>query len=147
MNILISACILGIYCRYDGSLNMNDAIRQKIGDYNFIPVCPEQLGGLKTPREPSEIKDGRVYAKGGADLTDNYYRGAEECLKIAKLLDCRYAILKDRSPSCGVDVIYDGSFSGKRIKGNGITAAILAKNGITVIPESLAEKFFQTFEK
>ncbi|NCA66513.1 MAG: DUF523 domain-containing protein [Clostridia bacterium] len=139
MNILISACILGIHCRYDGSEVVNDFIISHIGKHNFIPICPEQLGGLKTPREPSEILRNAVLSKSGEDITQNYIKGAAETLKIAKMLDCKYAILKDRSPSCGAGIIYDGTFSGKRIAGNGITAELLIKNGITVILESQAE--------
>lgn len=146
MNILVSACILGINCRYDGSQNTNIAIEQKIGRYNFIPICPEQLGGLKTPREPSEIKEGKVFSKSGTDITFNYNKGAEECLRIAKMFDCRYAIFKDRSPSCGGGKIYDGTFSGILIEGDGTAAALLKNHGITVIPESRAEEFFKGLE-
>jgi len=142
MNILVSACILGIYCRYDGSEIKNDLIAEKIGEHNLIPICPEQLGGLKTPREPSEIKNGKVYAKNGTDITANYIKGANEALKIAKMFNCKIAILKDRSPSCGAKKLYDGTFSGKLIEGNGITAELLSQNGITVILESEAKNFF-----
>lgn len=142
MNILVSACILGIYCRYDGSEIKNTNIEAMLKKHNLIPVCPEQLGGLKTPREPSEIKAGKVFSKSGADVTANYIKGAQEALKIAKMFNCEAAILKDRSPSCGANRIYDGTFSGKLIDGNGITAELLKNNGITVIPESEAATFF-----
>lgn len=101
----------------------------------LIPVCPEQLGGLSTPRENSEIKGKRVITASGKDKTENMKKGAEETLKIAKLFNIKQAILKQKSPSCGCGKIYDGTFSGKIIKGDGVTAALLKKNKIKVISE------------
>lgn len=105
----------------------------------LIPICPEQLSGLTTPRDPSEIKDGEVVTNNGKDVTDEFKKGAEETLKIAKLFNAKEAILKQRSPSCGCGQIYDGTFSGKIIKGDGVTADFLKKNGIKVISEEELE--------
>ena len=140
MKLLVSACLLGVASRYDGRTAFNSELFEIIKNHEIIPVCPEQLGGLKTPRSPNEISDGRVVEKNGTDNTAEYKRGAEEALKIAKLLDCKVAILKERSPSCGSDIIYDGSFSGTRIPGEGVTTALLRKNGIRVISEEHPEE-------
>lgn len=114
-------------------------------DKNIIPVCPEQLGGLTTPRLPAEIKDGggqdvldglaRVVDKEGTDVTDQFIKGAYETLKLARLLGARKAILKEKSPSCGPGKIYDGNFKGNLIDGSGVTAALLRSNGIEVSSE------------
>lgn len=101
----------------------------------LIPVCPEQLGGLSTPREAAERKRKKVMTKSGKDVAQNFERGAKETLRIAKLFGIKEAILKQRSPSCGCGQIYDGTFSGKTIKGDGVTAALLKKNDIKVISE------------
>ena len=137
-NILVSACLLGICCRYDGRANPNEKIQQLLNreDVTLIPVCPEQLGGLSTPRVPSERIADRVFNRLGEDVTDNFIRGAEAALQIARLNNCRTAILKERSPSCGCGRIYDGSFSGTLKEGNGITAEILIADGIRVYGES-----------
>lgn len=134
--ILISACLLGVRCRYDGESVPKDAAFQLAEKYQLIPVCPEQLGGLSTPRAPSERRDGGVYANNGQDVTAAYRRGAEEALRLAKLFGCRRAVLKERSPSCGSGMIYDGSFTGRLTPGDGVTAALLKENGIAVYGES-----------
>lgn len=135
-NILISACLLGVACRYDGkSVPLPAAIRLK-DKYNLIPVCPEILGGLPTPRLPCEIQSGRVIRSDSEDMTSAYKRGAAEALKLAKLFDCEIAVLKERSPSCGCGKIYDGSFSSLLTNGDGITSALLKQNGVTVFGES-----------
>ncbi|MCK9480126.1 MAG: DUF523 domain-containing protein, partial [Firmicutes bacterium] len=113
MNILVSACILGENCRYDGKNSKNRLLIEQLGGHNIIPVCPEVLGGLPTPRPPSEIFVGRVFSKNGRDVTDYFLAGAEKTLELAKDKKCDMAILKSKSPSCGVGLIYDGSFSGK----------------------------------
>ncbi|NLY76612.1 MAG: DUF523 domain-containing protein [Tissierellia bacterium] len=136
MNILISACLLGVNCRYDGKENLINGIEKLKEIYNLIPICPEIYGGLTTPREPAEIIDGKVINRRGEDVTKNFVKGAKETLYLAKLFNCKYAILKERSPSCGYGRIYDGSFSGNLVDGNGITAELLSKNGIKVIGES-----------
>ena len=137
-NILVSACLLGICCRYDGRANPNEKIQQLLNreDVTLIPVCPEQLGGLSTPRVPSERIADRVFNRLGEAVTDNFIRGADASLQIARLNNCRTAILKERSPSCGCGRIYDGSFSGTLKEGNGITAEILIADGIRVYGES-----------
>ncbi len=140
--IIVSACLIGTCCRYDGKCK--EVISEPYGDgYTLIPVCPEQLGGLATPRAPAEIVDERVVNRNGDDVTQAYKRGAEEALVIAKKYGCRYAILKERSPSCGSREIYDGSFSGTLKDGNGITAELFLKNGIKVVGESDAKELLQ----
>lgn len=99
----------------------------------LIPVCPEQLGGLTTPREPAEIRNGRVITKDGVDVTDAFRKGAQEALSVAGMLACTHAILKRNSPSCGRGEIYDGTFSGEKIAGDGVLASVLMENGIVVL--------------
>ena len=138
-NILISACLLGVCCRYDGE---SKPIMQTVAlmeRYHLIPVCPEQLGGLPTPREPSERQGDAFRTKSGADVTAQYRRGAEQALHLARLYGCRAAVLKERSPSCGSGEIYDGTFSGRLTPGDGVTAALLKENGIAVYGESEIE--------
>jgi uncharacterized protein YbbK (DUF523 family) len=132
---LCSACLLGIKCRYDGKRKPDKKVLKLAKKEALIPVCPEQLGGLSTPREPQEIKGRKVFTVSGKDITKNFKRGAEEALKLAKLFDLKEAILKQRSPSCGCGKIYDGTFSNKLTKGDGLTTALLKKNGIKVITE------------
>ena len=138
-NILISACLLGVCCRYDGE---SKPIMQTVAlmeRYHLIPVCPEQLGGLSTPREPSERRADAVVTKSGADVTAQFRRGAEQALHLARLYGCKAAVLKERSPSCGSGEIYDGTFSGRLMPGDGVTAALLKENGIAVYGESEIE--------
>lgn len=134
--ILVSACLIGVSCRYDGTSKGNEDIIKLMDMYELVPVCPEIMGGLETPRDASEITCGRVMSKGGKDVTIQYEKGAEETLKLAKLYGCKKAILKENSPSCGFGKIYDGTFSKVVIDGNGITADLLSKNGITVVGET-----------
>ena len=105
-------------------------------EYKLIPVCPEQLGGLATPRPPAERQGERIVAKTGLDVTEQYCRGAEETLKLCRLLECDMAVLKERSPSCGNGEIYDGTFTGTLTTGDGVTAELLRANGISVYGES-----------
>jgi len=127
---------LGVKCRWDGKLKPCEKAFELFKKGNVIPVCPEQLGGLPTPRIPQEIqRSGRVLNKGGFDVTENFKRGAEEVLKIAKLLKAEEFIGKSKSPSCGFGKTYDGTFSGNLIEGNGKTADLLYKNGIKVLTE------------
>lgn len=136
-NILVSACLLGVDCRYDGTNGKHEGVLALMKDYNLIPVCPEQLGGLMTPREPAELKArDTVVNKDGNDVTACFKRGAEETLKVARLYGCKRAVLKERSPSCGHGTIYDGSFTGRKITGSGITAHYLEENSIAVKGES-----------
>jgi len=133
--ILCSACLLGIKCRYDGKSKPNKKVIKLSKKEILIPVCPEQLGGLATPREPAEQNGRKVITKSGKDVTLKFENGAKQVLKLARLFDAREAILKQKSPSCGCGKIYDGSFSGKVINGDGITTSLLKKNGIQVFSE------------
>lgn len=137
--MLISGCLLGLCCRYDGDSKPIDKIYLLKEKYYLVPVCPEQLGGLSTPREPSEIIGDKVVSKVGTDVTAQYQKGAEEALRLARLFGCKKALLKERSPSCGFGKVYDGSFSGTLRDGNGVAAALLSKNGIAVFGESQIE--------
>ncbi|GAG32099.1 unnamed protein product [marine sediment metagenome] len=132
---LCSACLLGIKCRYDGKSKKDKKVIELSKKEALIPVCPEQLGGLATPRESSEIKGDKVLTQSGKDIMENLQKGAEEVLKLVKLFGTKEAIFKQRSPSCGCGQIYDGTFSGKIIKEDGVTTALLKKNGIKVISE------------
>ena len=144
MKLLVSACLLGVCCRYDQKTAPDETVISLGKVHQLIPVCPEQLGGLPTPRLPAEICGNAVIRQDGADITDAYTRGAAEALRIAKLYGCRYAVLKERSPSCGSGTIYDGSFSKTLIDGDGVTAKLLQQNGITVIGESALNDFLRT---
>ena len=136
MKILISACLLGIPCRYDGRAKSQPWAEALAGRHDLVPVCPEQLGGLPTPRDPSERREGRVVMNTGADVTEQYRRGAEAALRLCRMLGCEAAILKERSPSCGHGTIYDGTFTGTLTDGDGVTAELLLRNGIPVYGES-----------
>lgn len=131
--ILVSACLLGTNCKYSGGNNYSEEVMEYLKDYEIIPICPEQLGGLPTPRPASEIIGDKVINNEGTDVTSNYQKGAEEALKIAKLLGIKKALLKAKSPSCGNGKIYDGTFSGTLIDGDGITTKLLKENNIEVI--------------
>ena len=146
--IIVSACLLGENCKYSGGNNKSENVIKYLEDKEYILVCPEQLGGLSTPRNPSEIitygnKDGndvlsgctKVLSNKGIDVTKNFIQGAEETLKIAKEHNAKTAILKAGSPSCGYKKIYDGSFLGNKIQGMGVTAAILNKENIALVDE------------
>ena len=143
MTILVSACLLGCPCRYDGKSKPNDAVLPLMEHHTLIPICPEQMGGLATPRVPAERKDGGVFTERGGDVTEQYRRGAEEALRLAQLYGCKYAILKERSPSCGNGQIYDGSFSRRLIDGDGVTAQLLKAHGITVLGESEVDNLWK----
>lgn len=135
--ILVSACLAGINCKYNGGNNYNEKVFNLVKEGKAIPVCPEQLGGLTTPREPSEIKiiDNKRYVINSEkiDVTKEFEKGAEEVVALAKKLDIKKAILQTRSPSCGNGKIYSGNFDRKLVDGNGILADLLLKNGIEVI--------------
>ena len=135
--ILVSACLLGTACRYDGASVPCSEVKALADSLELVPVCPEQLGGLPTPRTPSEIQtDGRVIDREGADRTAAFSAGACEALRIARERGCMQAILKSRSPSCGVRQVYDGSFSGTVVPGRGVTASMLADAGIELFDEN-----------
>jgi uncharacterized protein YbbK (DUF523 family) len=133
--ILCSACLLEINCRYDGKNTLTKKVINLRKKAILFPVCPEQLGGQSTPRYPAEMNGNKIIEKDGTDVTIFFKKGAREVLKIAKLYGIKEAVLKQRSPSCGSGQMYDGTFSGKIIKGNGITTSLLLKNGIKVISE------------
>lgn len=139
MRILVSACLLGVCCRYDGQSKPSKAVMHLAETHEIIPVCPEQLGGLATPRPPAEIQGVCVRMETGGDVTAQYQRGAEEAARLYALLHCDLAILKSRSPSCGLGKIYDGSFSGTLAPGNGMTARLMLEKGMRVISDEEAE--------
>ena len=146
---IVSACLAGVCTRYDAKIYEDNNIIKLIDSKQVILVCPEQLGGLSTPRPPAEIVGGdgndvlegkaKVINKNGEDVTKSFIKGAEETLRIAELYKVNKAILKRSSPSCGCGRIYDGSFSGNKIDGDGITSALLKKNGIEVMTEEELE--------
>ena len=143
--ILVSACLAGCECRFDGSANTDDAIARLVAAGRAVIVCPEEEGGLGTPRPPAEIVGGdghdvlagtaKVVTDGGEDVTAAYLRGAEIALAAARSAGAQTAVLKARSPSCGKAVIYDGSFSRNPRSGDGVTVALLQQNGIEVITD------------
>lgn len=136
MNLLVSACLLGVNCRYGGNhCRSDDVVRLSETNY-LIPVCPEQLGGLPTPREPSEIAGAEVLSRLGKNVTEQFQKGAAESLKLAELNKCSYAILKSKSPSCGCGMVYDGTFSGRLVPGDGVTTQLLKDHGIKVLSEN-----------
>lgn len=136
MKILVSACLLGIPCRYDGRSKPCKEVLALKERFELIPVCPEQAGGLHTPRVPAERRGSAVVTKNGCDVTKQYRSGAKKTLETAKKHGCKLAVLKEKSPSCGNGTIYDGTFSGTLISGSGVTAQLLKQNGIDVIGES-----------
>lgn len=133
--ILVSACLAGIPCRYDGTAKTIPYIEDLYRKGTAVIVCPETAGGLPVPRKPGEIRNGRVYHNDGTDVTDHFIRGSEKCLAICMEHGCRKAVLKSRSPACGKGLIYGGDFSGTLCEGNGIFADMLIKNGIEIITE------------
>ena len=141
--ILISACLVGDKCKYDGHTNYTPLIKDLLEKYELVPFCPEVEGGLPTPRKPSERKDDKVINNAGKDVTKNFVLGAEKALNICKYLNIKIAILKENSPSCGVNQIYDGNFNKKLIKGEGVTTELLRKNGIAVYTEDQIEELLK----
>lgn len=140
MKILVSACLLGKNCKYNGGNNLNQRVLDFIEGHEVIGVCPEQLGGLSTPRLPAEIVDGIVTNKEGISVDVQFRKGAQTALAVALEKKVDLAILQSRSPSCGVNEIYYGNFSGKKIKGQGVFAKLLSAHGIKVLDaEDVAE--------
>ncbi|HHV78370.1 MAG TPA: DUF523 domain-containing protein [Firmicutes bacterium] len=141
--ILVSACLAGIRCRYDGRSRSHEDVLKLVAAGNAFPVCPEQLGGLPTPRARAEIVGGdgsdvlrgcaRVVDESGRDVTKEFVRGATECLRLARVVNAEKVVLCEGSPSCGVTRIADGTFSGKKVPGMGVTAALLRENGFHVV--------------
>lgn len=142
MKVVISACLLGVRCRYDGGHSRNETAMNQKKTYQLIPVCPEESGGLLTPRPPAEIVGGdgdavldgtaKVMTANGTDVTAAYLKGAYHALEVAQSHGATHVILKARSPSCGCGAIYDGTFSGTLISGDGVTTALLKRHGIAV---------------
>ena len=139
--ILVSACLAGYPCRYDGTAKADEGIVEMVRNGEAIPVCPELLGGLPTPRIPSELEldgaavllgKGKVLAENGKDMTQFFLKGAFETLKLCRLYGVERAVFKANSPSCGCGKIYDGTFSGNLKMGDGVTTALLKINGIPV---------------
>lgn len=142
----ISACLLGINTKYSGSNNLCASLFHLVNAGYFVPIlfCPEQLGGLCTPRDKSEICGKNVFMKNGTDVTEQFYKGAQEALKILQLYPhVKSVLLKSNSPSCGIGTIYDGTFSNRKISGNGITTSLLIKNNYDCVNSDV---FFQDFK-
>lgn len=133
MRIMVSACLIGENCKYNGGNNKSEELLNLISGYKVIAVCPEVLGGLPTPRQPSELRDGRVISRDGQDVDAAFRLGAEKCLAIAQREKPDLIILQSRSPSCGVKQRYDGSFSGRLETGAGVTAELLLRHGYSVL--------------
>ena len=142
IKVLISACLLGDNVKYSGGNNLSPELVTLLEKYNvdIVKVCPECFGGLPIPRVPSEIKENKVFSKDNRDVTEEFLIGAEKTLKIAKENDVNFAILKERSPSCGSTYIYDGNFSGKIIEGQGLTTRKLNEENIKIFSEENLEE-------
>ncbi|AZU60997.1 DUF523 domain-containing protein [Neobacillus mesonae] len=150
--ILVSSCLAGLEVRYNSTHSLNKEIHKLVDENKAVTICPELLGGFSTPREPAEIVGGdggdvldgkaAVIEKSGKDVTELYIKGAYAALKKAKEINASVVVLKENSPSCGSSMIYNGEFKGKKIVGNGVTSALLKRNGVKVISE---EKFLKDF--
>lgn len=145
--VLVSACLLGCKCRYDGRGNLDSAVASEAAKRGWIPICPEILGGLTTPRVPAERLGDKIVGKDGSDVTNAFHRGAAETARIAKLYGAKYAVLKERSPSCGSGMIYDGTFSGVRVPGDGMTAQKFKQMGIQVFGETQLDSLLAILEE
>lgn len=151
VELIVSACLVGFCCRYDGKSKYDAALAELVQAGRAIPVCPEQLGKLPTPREPAQIQHGdghdvlegaaRVVDCTGFDVTLQFIKGAEETLRICRMLNVNKAILKSYSPSCGSGVIYDGTFTGNQRAGDGVTAALLRQNGVEIMNEQSPHRY------
>ena len=145
--ILVSACLLGEKCRYDGKSKPCGSVIKLSERFDLVPICPEVFGGLPTPRIPAEIVDGAVLRKDGVDVTNNYKIGAHKALDIAIQNNIKIAVLKEKSPSCGKDIIHNGKFDGELSRGNGITVNLFLKHGINVYKESEVDKLLNDIER
>lgn len=148
-HVLVSACLLGVHCRYNEKGVLDERVLELMEEAELIPVCPEVLGGLATPRPPAERSGEKVVTVDGLDVTTQYQKGAKEALGLARLYGCQCAVLKERSPSCGCKTIYDGSHTGTLTEGNGVTAELLLAEHIPVFGESQASAcrdFLRTVE-
>ncbi|MEE1013022.1 MAG: DUF523 domain-containing protein [Clostridia bacterium] len=144
--LFISGCLLGLCCRFDGrSKPLPAPLLNRLQEkFQLVPACPEQLGGLASPREPSEKCGDRFRSQSGKDVTAQYQKGAREALKLAQFFGCQKALMKEKSPSCGFGQIYDGTFTGTLVPGNGAAAELLSQQGITVYGESRIEELLAT---
>ena len=133
MRIMVSACLLGEKCKYNGADNFCQAVSALAQELELIPVCPELAGGLPVPRLPCEIVGGTVMNSAGENVDKAFRAGAAECVRLAKEKEIDLAILQPRSPSCGVHEIYDGTFSGRRIAGSGVFASLLRESGFRIM--------------
>lgn len=140
MRVVVSACLMGVPCRYDGRAKPNAAVRELCGKVEVIPVCPESASGLPVPRPPAEQRKGRVYLADGTDVTDSFERGCRRTLARVHGHPAPLAVLKAKSPSCGVGLVYDGTYSGKLIAGDGMFARLLEKEGVCVVTEDVVER-------
>lgn len=147
MRVLVSACLLGAACRYDGKSVPCKELQNLLDQYELIPVCPEQLGGLPTPREPAEQVGEAVITTNGLDVTNEYERGAHETLRLALLFNCNVALLKAKSPSCGSGQIYDGTFQRRLITGDGKTTTLLKQAGMVVFNETEIPLLLKTLKE
>ena len=149
IKVLISACLLGDNVKYSGGNNLTPELVTMLEKYNvkIVKICPECFAGLPIPRVPSEIREDKVFSKDGRDITEEFLSGAEKTYQIAKRKQVDFAILKERSPSCGSSFIYDGSFSGKVIEGQGLTAKKLSKENIIIFSEENLEEIEKYLEK
>ena len=140
-NILISVCLLGENCNWKAKNYFNEQVAKLKEKYNFIPICPEVMGGLTIPRNPAEQQGDKVFDNQGNDVTEQFIKGAKKCLEIAKANNCNIAILKSKSPSCGKGKVYDGTFTNNFINGDGVTAKLLIENGIEVFTDDEVDFF------
>ena len=140
MRLLVSACLMGVGCRYDGKSNELPQLKELLARHQCIPACAEIFGGLPTPRVPAEIQGDRVVNREGLDVTEEFTRGAQEVARLAEVTSCTAALLKERSPSCGCGWVYDGTFTKTLVEGDGLTAKALKEMGVTVYGESEIEK-------
>lgn len=147
MRVLVSSCLLGIPCRYDGKSAPLEGLAELASKVELVPVCPEQMGGLATPRPPAERVGDKVLTKEGGDVTEQYRRGAEIAAALAELTDCDCALLKAKSPSCGDGLIYDGTFTGTKVAGNGVTAEAVKAAGVPVFDETRWDEFLAFIDK
>ncbi|MGI6725093.1 MAG: DUF523 domain-containing protein [Christensenellales bacterium] len=141
MRILVSACLIGLCTRYDGNHSQNANVLELSDRHTLVPVCPEQLGGLPTPRPPCEVRLGKVMSRDGKEKTAEFVSGAQQALLVYKTAGCQAAILKARSPSCGKGPIYDGSFTGRLTDGQGVLSKMLNELSIPVYDEEETHHF------
>ncbi|MBN3526689.1 DUF523 domain-containing protein [Paenibacillus apiarius] len=151
--IIVSSCLAGIECRYNGTHSLRKEIQQLVEQNKAVIVCPELLGGFSTPREPAEIVGGtgedvldgasKIVERSGSDVTELYVKGAYKTLEMANDMKAAMIVLKEYSPSCGSRMVYDGSFSNQRIPGEGVTAALLRRHGYTVVSETEFEEMLK----